>query len=123
MILDRMWLCCKMGGQQVWQSDKRGRACSNSLWDLILSEWGREDGDRSGLHDIESPYKFKFTESKFTCQPAGDCSVLSPAGFRSTLIHTQQAPPQTGHSNSSDITLPFGVLLILTLTINQNHRF
>lgn len=49
-------------------------------------------------------------EPNFTSQPAGDGSVLSPAGFRSALIHTQPVPPQTGHSNSSDITLLYGVL-------------
>lgn len=114
MILERMWLCCEIGEQQQGSRYSRqieaGRACSNSLWDLILSEWGREDGDRYGLHDTDSPYKLKFTEPNFTSQPAGDGSVLSPAGFRSALIHTQQVLPHTRHSNSSDITLLYGVL-------------
>lgn len=88
VILERMWLCCSQGSRYSRQIKVGGHVLT--LWDLISSEWGREDDDRYGLH----PYKFKFEEPKFTNQPAGDCSVLSPAGFRSTLIHTQQAPPR-----------------------------
>lgn len=62
---------------------------------------GREDGDRDGLEDTEIPYKFKFTEPDFANQPAGDGLVLSPAGFRSAPIHTQQAPHQSGYSNNA----------------------
>lgn len=72
---------------------------------------------------IQIPYKFKFTEPDFTSQPAGDGLVLSPAGFRSALIYTQQAPHQSGDSNSADITLLSQisqVLLILTIVFNQN---